>query len=188
MPSREATIAGEILDLMVVVRWARENGYRRIVHVAASFGASITLLSAARFDFSDFSRVVFWNPVIHYGHTFTDAITPWGKTFFNQKHTDELAARTRTRIPGTKFLIGPRMTMELLHFRPQETVWPGTIPLLILHGDRDALVPHKDASDYAKRNKGVTLRTIRGVSHGFGCKIETVFEATRIWLTGERIP
>src|SRR5947208_2035481 len=32
------TVTGEILDLMAVMKWARESGHRRIFHLATSFG------------------------------------------------------------------------------------------------------------------------------------------------------
>lgn len=46
LPPKDMTIAGEVLDLMAVFRWARENGYKTVSHLATSFGASITLLAA----------------------------------------------------------------------------------------------------------------------------------------------
>ncbi len=183
MSSRDVTIAGEILDFMAVLQWARaQKKYRQLYHVTASFGCSITLLCAARFDLGCFARVAFWNPVVDYDHTFIHSTVPWGKTFFNQARTDELACREGTPIPQTSFTIGPRMTMEMLHLRPQETIWPKAVPLLVLHGDQDHLVPHADAMDYCKRNKGVAFRTIAGADHGFGAQIATVYEATRSWL------
>src|ERR1043166_6096796 len=161
-PTRDVTSAGEILDFMAVVKWSREQKYKQLVHVAASFGCSITLLSAARFNLNDFARVVFWNPVINYDHTFIQATVPWGKTFFNQKRTDDLAYREGTPIPLTPYTLGPCLTMELLQMRPQETVWPTEVPLLIVHGDRDRLLPHQDAGEHCALEKGVSFRTITG--------------------------
>ena len=70
IPSNQATVAGELLDLMAVMKWARESGHRKIFHLATSFGASVTLLALSRFSFNDVSAVVFWNPVISYRNTF----------------------------------------------------------------------------------------------------------------------
>ena len=182
-PTRDVTVAGEILDFMAVVKWSREQKYKQLVHVAASFGCSITLLSAARFDLRDFARIVFWNPVIDYDHTFIQATVPWGKTFFNQERTDDLAHREGTPIPLTHFTLGPCMTIELLQMRPQETVWPTEVPLLIVHGDRDKFVPHQDVVDYCARNTGVTFKSIAGADHGFGSQIAEVYATTRNWLS-----
>ena len=82
----------------------------------------------------------------------------------------------------TQFTIGPRMTMELLHFHPEATAWQHEVPLLIIHGDADELVPYQDAADYCRRNPSVKLHIIPGVSHGFGAKLPEAFEATLTWF------
>jgi len=181
--SEEATIAGEILDFMAVVRWSRQQGYKNLFHVGTSFGASITLLCAARFSFHDFSSFVFWNPVINYDNTFINSTVSWGKEFFSQKTLDELAYKNGIAIPETNFVIGPRMAMELLNFHPDATIWPLGLPLLVIHGDKDSAVPCYDALEYQKRNdRVVTLRIIQGVDHGFDDKISDVYELTAEWF------
>jgi pimeloyl-ACP methyl ester carboxylesterase len=182
LPTDQVTVAGEILDFMAVVKWARQQGYERIYHVATSFGASVTLLSIAHFPLSDFAAVVFWNPVISYINTFIRPTVPWAKEFFDHKSDTELAYRKGIRITETDFTIGPKMVMELLSMRPDSTSWPGSTPLLIAHGDRDSCVPLKDAAEYCARNKGSKLTTIPGVDHGFDDKIGEVYQLSLDWL------
>jgi alpha/beta superfamily hydrolase len=184
MDSHNVTISGEILDLMAVVRWARQQKYTQLFHLATSFGASITLLSIKRFSFDDFAAIVFWNPVINYDNTFINPIVEWGHEFFNQKMVDELAYREGTPIPETNFVIGPKMTMELLHFDPQDTIWPANLPLLIIHGNNDTCVPYIDALNYSQNNiKSVKLHTIFGVDHGFDERIEEAYKLTLEWFS-----
>ncbi|HEY6185240.1 MAG TPA: alpha/beta fold hydrolase [Terriglobales bacterium] len=182
LSSTEVTVCGEVLDFMAVVRWARARGYTKLFHLGTSFGASITLLSAAHFSFAGFSSAVFWNPVISYRNTFIEPKVPWAKEFFDQGVADELAYRTGTRIPETQFVIGPRMTIELLMLRPEDTVWPASLPLLIIHGDKDMSVPHADSAEYCRRNPRVKLHTIPGVDHGFDDKVEEVYGLTQRWF------
>jgi pimeloyl-ACP methyl ester carboxylesterase len=185
--SKDVTISGEILDLMAVVGWARQQGYSELYHVAASFGASIALLAASRFNFGDFSRAVFWNPVTSYINTFVHAKVEWGRTYFDQESNDELAYRSGTRIPESKFVIGPRMTMEFLFYKPEDVVWPADLPLLIIHGDADTYVPHSDSAKYQERNsQSVILHTLQGVDHGFDDKIKEAMTLTSKWLRGDR--
>lgn len=180
---REMTVCGEILDFMAVVRWAREQGYRRLYHVTASFGAAVTLLAVSQFRFDDFAAMVFLNPVINYQHTFTHSIVPWGKTFFNQVCNDELAHRPGTPIPERNFTLGPQVAMELLLLQPHQVRWPEGLPLLVLHGDQDSKVPHEDAADYCRRHPQSTrLHTISGADHGFGEKLEEVLAETVAWF------
>jgi pimeloyl-ACP methyl ester carboxylesterase len=184
MPSVEVTIAGEILDLMAILRWAREQNYRTLSHLATSFGSSITLLTASIYDLTFLSAVVFWNPVVNYRNTFIDAKVEWGKTFFDQKKVEELAYRPFIRIPETDFSISARMTQELLLMKPEATKWPRKVPLLIVHGDKDTLVPFEDAKAYAKaQNPQAKFVSMRRVDHGFDDNIEEVMTLTQNWLS-----
>ena len=183
LPSKQVTVAGEILDFMAIVKWAREQEYSKMFHVGTSFGASITLLSMAHFPMSDFSAVAFWNPVINYQNTFIKPTGEWTQEFFDQEHITELTQRDGTSIPETDFVIGPQMAMELIQLRPQDTVWPRSIPLLVIHGTEDTCVPYEDAIDYSHKNAGAaTLHTLQGVDHGFDDKIEEAFTLTRNWF------
>ena len=183
IPSQQATVAGEILDLMAVMKWARESGHRKVFHLATSFGASVTLLAISRFSFSDLSAIAFWNPVISYRNTFIQPKVEWAREFFDHKAEDELAYRAGTKVSETDFIIGPQMTMELLLLCPENTAWPSNLPLLVVHGDRDTCVPFSDAEEYAIRNRdNVTLHRVPGVDHGFDHKIHDVFQKTVQWF------
>ncbi len=92
LSSRESTISGEILDLMAVFGWARRQQYRRVFHLATSFGGSITLLAAQCFDLSFLSAVAFWSPVIDYDRTFIQAA-------FRRRQRPSDPARASVRIP-----------------------------------------------------------------------------------------
>lgn len=185
MQTDEVTIAGEILDLMAVIRWARSRGYRRLFHLATSFGASVMLLVAARFPIRDLSGVIFWNPVVNYENTFINATVEWAREFFDQQDVTELAYRKGTTIPETSFVIGSRMTMELLNLEPNRTIWPAEVGLMVIHGDKDTTVPYSDAKDYCERNATVAdFRTLGGVDHGFDHRLEEAFLITVEWLKG----
>lgn len=183
IPSHQATVAGEVLDLMAVMKWARESQYQKVFHLATSFGASVTLLAASRFSFSDLSGVAFWNPVISYRSTFIESKVQWAHEFFDHQREEELAYRTGTKIPETDFIIGPQLTMELLLLYPEQTRWPANVPLLVVHGDADTCVPFEDAEEYATRNHhSVQLSRVPGVDHGFDNKIRDVFQKTLHWF------
>ena len=168
---------------MAVIRWARQQDYRTVSHLATSFGASVTLLAASTYDLSLFKKVVFWNPVINYRNTFIEAKVEWGKEFFNQKKIDELAYRPCTQIPETDFSISAKMTQELLLMRPETTVWPKSQPLLIVQGDADSLVPFEDARAYAQAHRPhVKFVCLKGVDHGFNHRLIEAMKLTKDWL------
>ncbi|MGY8632576.1 alpha/beta hydrolase [Bradyrhizobium sp. 14AA] len=182
LDSMGMTVAGALLDLMAVFNWAREQKYSTLEHIATSFGASITLLAASVYDLSFLRKAVFWNPVISYQNTFIQGMPEWGRTFFNQRRTDELSRRPYTKITDSEFKISPLLTQELLLLNPEKVAWPKTIPLLIVHGSNDTLVPVSDAQDYGQRN-GVRVEVLSGVDHGFDHKEREAIDLTISWLT-----
>ena len=183
LDSRDVTVCGEVLDLMSVLEWSKKHGYEKIHHLGTSFGASITLLAASAYDLTFLTSVVFWNPVINYWNTFVDAKVEWGKEFFNQKRPEELIQKRQTAIPETDFAFSPIMTQELLLLRPEATKWPREVPLLIIHGDRDTLVPFQDSRSYAQSNKRVAkFIRLREVDHGFDEKLPEAMTLAQGWF------
>lgn len=180
----DVTISGEILDLMAVLGWAQTKNYRSIHILATSFAASITLLSISVYDLHYVRSVVFWNPVISYWNTFIKPKVDWGKEFFDQETLNELSLREYTEIPDEDFRISSRMTQELLLFCPEKTRWPESIPLFIIHGTSDTLVPFSDANEYYQthRTKEMKFLALDGVDHGFDDKITTAMKTTAEWI------
>ncbi len=187
MPCEDATAAGMVLDFMAILQWVRSRGFLRIFHVATSFGAGISLLCASRFSFSDLAAAVFWNPVIDFNHVFINPVGQWGRKYFRHQRTDELAYSSGIPISDGGIVIGSQMLMELLFLKPQETVWPASTPLLIVHGDRDSCSPYEDAVNYRNSNPGrVELYTLAGADHGFEGRLQEAYEVTLRWFSKYR--
>jgi pimeloyl-ACP methyl ester carboxylesterase len=184
LSSIKTTITGELLDLMTVFNWARDQGYSTIDYIATSFGASIGLLAIDAYGLEFLRKVVFWNPVINYRNTFINSTVEWAKEFFDQKSIYELSVRQFTRISDEKFRISALMTQEMLVLHPEKVKWPTSLPLLILHGDSDTMVPVKDAEHYASEN-GVKIKVLKGVDHGFEHLTDEAIHFTVSWLRDE---
>ncbi len=183
MPVSEVTVSGEILDLMAILRWAKRQEYQKISHLGVSFGASITLLAASVYDLKFLSSVVFWNPVVNFWNTFIEAQVDWGQEYFDQKNIEELSDRPFTKIPETGFFFSATMTQELLLMQPQATKWPDIVPLLILHGSKDTLVPFQDSQSYARVNQpNAECIILDDVDHGFDDKIDEAMKITKNWF------
>jgi pimeloyl-ACP methyl ester carboxylesterase len=180
----KVTIAGELLDLMTVFNWARDQGYSTIDYIATSFGASIGLLAIDAYGLEFLRKIVFWNPVINYRNTFINSKVEWAKDFFDQKSVYELSIRKFTKITDETFRISALMTQELLVLHPENVKWPKSIPLLILHGDSDTLVPVEDANNYAREN-GAKIKILEGVDHGFENLTDEAIRFTVSWLKDE---
>ena len=58
---------------------------------------------------------------------------------------------------------------------------------MIVHGDKDAVVPHKDVSglvDKLKTQKGIVIeqKVIAGANHFFDGKVDALMEAISVYL------
>lgn len=180
----EVTISGEILDLMAILNWARSKDYSTIDYVATSFGASIGILAADAYGLNFLRKAVFWNPVISYRNTFINSTVEWAKVFFSQTDIYELAQRKSTKITDEDFFISSLMTQELLILHPENVSWPSAVPLFIIHGDKDTLVPVDDAINYARAN-GAKLKIFPDVDHGFDHLSQEAIDITVSWLTDD---
>jgi pimeloyl-ACP methyl ester carboxylesterase len=126
----------EVLDLDAAVRWARELGYRKVVTVGFSMGGSVVVRHAALHGGVDaviaVSAPARWyyrgTPPMRRVHMAIDR--PLGR----------LVARTvlHTRISARRWNPIPQAPRDLV-----ARVSP--VPLLIVHGDRDAYFPVEHA-------------------------------------------
>lgn len=182
MPTDAVTVAGEVLDLMAIHSWCKQQAYKKIGILATSFGGGIALMALQGYGCALFDGIAMWNPVTNYRNTFTNATTAWGKTFYTQHSDYELASMGSIRIPETEFLIGPKLTFEFLTLHPEFTTIPKKIPLLVLHGISDTLVPHDDSVAFCKRNTHAEFVSLPSVDHGFDHLLPQAFNITEQWL------
>lgn len=154
IPFRAISIEGEIIDLKVVLNWAQNQNYQTISYLGSSFGASIALLVSVSYDLTLLSSAVFWNPVIDYKILSDNIDIEWP----------------------------PKMIQEMRRMKPQDVQWPN-IPLLIIHGKSDTIVPIEQSNIYVKENPAYTrLSSVDNVGHGFDHKIKEVMSSTNDWF------
>jgi pimeloyl-ACP methyl ester carboxylesterase len=152
-----ASLGGaEALDLTAVLAAARARGYRRIVVVAESMGGLITLATlgsaAADPDFPMPDAIAAVSAPADYA--FTAGPRP---------HLVRYAAAGSWMRPLAP-LLGFRLG-EVLLPRPLDVVDRITVPLLLVHGDRDNTVPVRNAYLLNERHPAATLRIYPGVDH-----------------------
>ena len=152
-----ATFGGaEARDLAAVLTAARAWGYRRVVVVAESMGGLITLASlGAASDSVEFP--------------FPDAVATVSAPAAYEL-TGGLRPHLVRHVAPVSWL---RPVAPLLGFRlgevqpptPLEVVERISLPLLVIHGDRDTTVPVRNAYLLNERNPAISLRVYPGVDH-----------------------
>lgn len=183
--SVKVTIAGEILDFAAVIRWAQKKGYKRLFHVGASFGASITLLAISKLHSCHFEKVVFWNPVTSFINTFVEPQVAWGSTFLGRQFYENFPSIEAVQVPETDFMLSAELAAELLYYPLERISWASDVPLLIIHGDRDTYVPYEDSVRFTADNPSVKLKTLTGADHGFDDQMPKAIQMTNDWFEGK---
>lgn len=148
----------EALDLAAVLKAARDAGYRRVAVVAESMGGLIALATLGAESGSE-------------GFPMPDALcavsapADYALTAGLRPQLVRYVAPVSWLRPVAP-LIGFRLG-EVQLPRPLDVVDRIGIPLLLVHGDRDATVPVRNAYLLNERNPAATMRIYPGVDHAF---------------------
>jgi pimeloyl-ACP methyl ester carboxylesterase len=183
IPSEKATIQGMRDDFRTSIAFLNSEKYRKIIVVAASFGASIVLLESAAIHQFGVRDVVFWNPVVSYNDTFVNPGAEWARAFFpgTQPRKDTYSAYIY--IPETDFIIGPQMAREIATLFPEVSGLPKETSYFCIHGTSDKYVPFSSTEKFCQRNPNNTmLYELIGATHGFPNHIYEVYSETTKWI------
>ena len=141
--------------------------------VAASFGGGLAVCWAAASAAESAAcgqgppprGLVLLNPLLDYGKRMILDKPYWSGAGL----TDDGIALLSERgwLDHGEFKIGPAMFNELLYMRPQARVRDLEIPLLVIHGSRDSVVPHDVARNCAGEAGDSEFVTVEGADHGF---------------------
>jgi pimeloyl-ACP methyl ester carboxylesterase len=166
--SLDFSIIGQNIDSNTIVDFARKEigrSSRRLHIIAASFGAPPAIFAAIRYP-EIIRTVCLISPVISYRRTFLQPETPWAAKLFSEDKLKKLEKTGRLYL-DEKFTIGPRLLEEMYVIRPDLALRDITQPVLVLHGDRDSMVPFASTVEACRNLPRVKLRMMRGVDHGF---------------------
>jgi pimeloyl-ACP methyl ester carboxylesterase len=165
--SLDFSIIGQNLDTRSIFDFAQRTfGSTARVHlVGASFGAPPALFAAARWPVA-IRSVTLIAPVLSYVRTFLKPETEWARGLFSKKTLRRLDEVGRLHFDDT-FNIGLRLVEEMRVIRPTTTLAELRQPVLILHGDRDSMVPYDASAQACRGLRHVRFVTLEGADHGF---------------------
>lgn len=170
MPSSDITVAGMMLDLHAILKYAGSLGEKRLYVVASSFGASVLLLYLQSLFAVRPHRIVLLNPVLDYVKTMLDAVLPWGRSLFTEEAYRQLENCGYTTLEQ-EFKMSAEMVFEMSVLKPHSVLSNLDIPTRIIHGDHDSKVPYEVVRELALPVHAVDFKTILGADHAF--KTET---------------
>jgi len=166
----------EIIDVDVVLRWARELGYRRVATVGFSMGASIVLRHAALIGGAD-AVVSVSGP----GWWYYRGTKPMRKVHWAVEH--RLGRMVTRTLLNTRIASGRWDPVPLPPADAAARISP--TPLLIVHGDQDGYFPVEHAERlYAAAREPKDLWIVPGFGHAESAAESSpgVLDRIGVWL------
>ncbi len=171
------TVEGEVGDLKAALGFIRERGVEHVAVVGLSLGALVAARAAAE---EEIGALVFWAPVTAAMHDPT--------TIYSSEQLDELERTGRITWgkdagPRRHIVIDGRHLDERRAVDQPALLAGIRVPVLILHGSRDDLVPLADSRNAIRLlPRGSRLKVIRGADHAFHEQLPRFIDRSRGWL------
>lgn len=159
----ETTISKEIEDIESTIEFLKSKGYKEIIVLGASFGASIVSLV----DYSKFNEVkalILWYGALdNYNVLRTDN--------FLSERNKEIALRDgfykSYNKAGRLFRFGISLFEEINIYKPKDKIQTINLPKLFVHGLADETVPYKVSVEVHSKCINSKLELIENGSHTF---------------------
>lgn len=143
----------EALDLVAMIDHARSMGYQRVGVIGESMGGLITLATLGAVVANAADAIATLGAPADY------TLTGWPRPFLIR----HLAPRSWARPIAP--LLGFRMGSLKIAY-PLEVIGQIRVPLLLVHGTKDGIVPVRNAHLLHRRAPHADLRIYQGVGHG----------------------
>jgi pimeloyl-ACP methyl ester carboxylesterase len=165
--SKDFTVTGQLMDVDSAIQYIKKF-YRSAkidLHVVGcSFGSPPSLFSAQ--THREIQSVTLIAPVLSYIRTFIKPETEWAADLFNATTIKRLE-RTN-KLPITKkFSISMTLYKEMQLIHPEMVIGQLSVPVTIIHGESDSMVPYPATKDLATGFPQVKLHSIKEMDHGF---------------------
>ena len=173
------TVAGEVGDLAAAVRFLRTRCSSPTGIVGHSFGGAIAVLYAAEAIQSPFALVLL-APVLDFRRTLLEPETPWARQWFTPSAMAEASRNGVLDVGGIR--IGAELIRNFHTADPTSALQELLIPVLVIHGDGDTVVPFQATREASKAHAHVKFVRIAGAEHYFEDKESRVFRTAAEWL------
>jgi len=165
--SLDFSVVSQNLDVRAIMDLAQKQfGMAARIHLlGASFGAPPAIFGSTRHR-SAVHSVSLVAPVLSYARTFLQPETEWARELFSADRLEQLDATGRLYL-NESFCIGHRLVEEMRLINPAKVLAEVEQRVLIVHGDRDSMVPYDATLQACRGLRHVNLITLGGADHGF---------------------
>ena len=157
----------QLKDLNRILQYVKNQGFSTIGLLGFSLGG----ITATKGWTKDIKTMVLWAPVsamtprLHELKAYKNKVQPWPRL-------------------GRTYYVAQKMAQEVETF-PPASLGKITSPTLILHGDRDTIVPLEHSKEAIKHmNSWSTLEIISGTDHQLLTHIDIIAQKSTDWFKG----
>lgn len=161
----DLSVMGATLDVRASVREIRRRWNGHVGIVATSFGAGPALFTAIELH-QTVEAIVLIAPVLDYEATFLKPTTEWAKASFTPEAYSSLDERGYILLDG-EYKLSARLIEEFRWLKPYNLLPALATPVLLIHGDRDSMVPFEVSMKYYREQPGSKFVRLVGADHGF---------------------
>lgn len=163
--SQDVSVIGEILDIKASIKHVRKYWSKKIGVIASSFSAGPAIMCSTQLA-SQIQYLALIAPVLDYEKTFLNPKTDWAKESFTTDALNNLDENGYLLL-DENFKLSPKLIEEFRTIKPYEFLRDLKMPIVLIHGDRDSMVPYAVSAKYSKLNKHIRFARLRNADHGF---------------------
>lgn len=166
--SLDFTIVGQMYDIQSALTYLEEKydlSKTNLHIIGCSFGAPPAIFALNQYP-NLVKSISLIAPVVSYLRTFVNPETEWAKNLFNNKTLLKFE-KTKKLFLNDDFCIGPELIGEMKLIRPDEYLINVNHNVLIIHGNKDSMVPYAVSKEVSERNNTIKFITIENMDHGF---------------------
>ncbi|MFH1408920.1 MAG: alpha/beta hydrolase [Nanoarchaeota archaeon] len=157
---KDITLNEGLRDLDAAIKFIKEKGFTKIAILGSSYGGMVVLLAAA--SHPELKAVIGRAPVSH--HIAEIIVKKSGATFAEWEDKGEISYLSGD---GRRLPLNTNFLKDSPHHDVRIRAKSITIPVKIIHGDKDPSVPLAQSKETAKLIPGCTLKVIKGADHAF---------------------
>lgn len=154
------TIKREINDILSTINYLKTLNYKTFSIIASSFSGAPTLYLIKKYPIKS---LILWNALIDY-KTIKNPKTDEQKKRFSKNNLFQVLKQGYMPFGRNNFKIGLKLIIDIYTKRPYKILKELKIPTLLIHGNKDTLVPMEDTLKHLKNNE---FKIIKNATHGF---------------------
>ena len=153
--------------------------YKNISIIGTSFGGGIGVLYS---NIRKIKKLILISPLIDYQRNVIKPENHFCREFLGEEAIKKIKENGYSTFGVTDFKFDMRLFEDVKKYNPVDIIKDTNSKVLIIHGDKDLLVPFKQSVDISNLNDNIKLDKIEYGSHCFYDNYDNIIEKTLLFL------